>query len=131
MPITHKWMNPEKSILMVKFAGKWDMREYYANVAELTRLVGTQEHGVVTIGDLTENAGVPPQFLNSGFHSQKLIQPNNLGVILFGLNMYMETIVRIYCTVFSKSAETMMTVKTHDEAIHTAEKIIKLKQSGV
>jgi hypothetical protein len=121
MPVTSEWYNDEKTILMIKYDGVWTLDDYYQNFKVATDMMETVEHNVVTILDFSSSGQIPVQFLTVGNHSERARAKNNIQIIIFGVNRYMEVLAGMFQRIFPNATRDMKIAGSLEEAIRTAE----------
>lgn len=83
MPISVKWDNDDKTIVVLRHMGRWTWEEYYSAVQQSTYLIDEVAHQVDMISHFADpDALMPPA--GSFFHWQKTLTeaPPNLGIII-------------------------------------------------
>jgi len=125
MPIESEWFNDDKSILYIKYIGKWTLAEYHQNINLNSSMIRQQPHAVVCIIDFSQVGIIPDKFLSSGQHSETIVNDNNIGNILFGLTPYLKMIAQMFMKMFPKTSRGLMIASDREEAIQTAHKLLQ------
>jgi hypothetical protein len=120
MSITSEWYNEDKTILIIKYDGDWTLEEYYKNYEVANTMLYSVDHGVVSIADFSTSGPLPSKFLSVGKHSERSRAENNLQIVIFGLNRYMEVIAGMFQRIFPRIAGNMKIVSSLEEALDEA-----------
>ncbi|MEO8606269.1 MAG: hypothetical protein ABI690_00180 [Chloroflexota bacterium] len=73
MPVHIQWDNPEKSIIMARYEGRWTWEEFYQAAKDCEALAATVPHQINIIADMVD--GFLPQGAPFG-HAQKVASHN-------------------------------------------------------
>lgn len=127
MPVTSQWYNDEKNILYIKFDGNWTLEDYYSNAEVANQMIKSVEHSVVTLVDMSTSMTVPAKFLTVGTHADRAHTnaPNNVQIILFGMNRYAEVIGSLLQGLFPSLSRGMKLVGSLDESLDVAHRTLQ------
>lgn len=120
MPATSTWYDDEKTILIIKYDGVWTLDDYYTNFNTANEMIQSVSHPVVALLDFSTSGPIPMKFLTVGQHSERSRAKNNVQVIVFGINRYMEVLAEMFQRIFPNATRGMKIVGTLDEALTVA-----------
>ena len=120
MPINIYWDNDDKTIIRVDIIQPWELDEFYRLHEVTTGMLNTVDHKVAFIADVRELGGLPRGIsLRQTSKVLSAAHPNDLGMILIGMNrgiqMFMNVILRVFPVVTN-----VILVQTEDEAYQKA-----------
>ncbi|MCU0515171.1 MAG: hypothetical protein MUE40_21670 [Anaerolineae bacterium] len=124
MPITSEWYNAEKTILYARYDGHWTLEDYYHNYATAARMMREVGHPVVAITDFSTSGPIPPSFMTVGNYSDRTRAPNNIKVIVCGVNAYLRILRDIFSRMFPGVMRDMILTDTLEQAIREAQRTL-------
>lgn len=130
MPITSEWYDTEKTIMIIKYDGTWTLDDYYQNFKIAVEEIQRVEHHVITLIDFSSSGPIPTAFLTVGNHSERARAKNNVQIIVFGINHYMEVLAKMFQRIFPRVTRGMKVVSNMDDALEAAHStLMELAQS--
>ncbi len=120
MPVTSAWYDDEKTILIIKYDSVWTLDEYYINYRAAVEMIESVSHPVVSILDFSTSGPLPMKFLTVGQHTERSRAKNNVQMIVFGINRYMEVLAEMFQRIFPNATRGMRIVGSLEEALATA-----------
>jgi hypothetical protein len=117
MPITVAWDNPEHTIILMHFEGKWTWEELLDVEEVINRHLDQTSQPLDFIVDMT-NAGppapsVPAQFRQVG---REISHPMLRRTVVVGASSLIEIYLRIFSSLQSVAAQKITTASTIQEA---------------
>ena len=106
MPITLRWNDNDKSVIIQEFVGKWSLDEYYESLNLLLGEVREQPHPVHMVADLRKSSALPPGILSVRSFLEKSMLENQGLIVIIGGNALLMTfidIIRPFAPHFVKS----------------------------
>lgn len=117
MPLETSWHNEEKTILINRFYGNATVADYYQSIEDDANFLGTVDHPVDVILDLT-NAQVDAKGLLPALRSaDNRVPPNQRNVVVVGSAMYYKVLVNIARTLAPRATANVHTTHTLEEAL--------------
>lgn len=95
MPISVRWNEDEKRILIQEFVGKWSLDEYYESAQIVVDEVKSQNHTVHVIGDLRRSASIPPGILSARSFLERTTPDNRGLIVIIGANSLLMMLIDI------------------------------------
>jgi hypothetical protein len=95
MPISVRWNEAEKRIVIQEFVGKWSLEEYYESAQIVVDEVKSQSHIVHIIGDLRNSASIPPGILGARSFLERTTPPNRGLIVVVGANSLLMMLIDI------------------------------------
>lgn len=124
MPVTSKWYNDEKTILYIKYDGIWSLNEYYENFEHANQMIRSVNHNVVTIIDFSTSGPIPVKFMTVGSHAERASAKNNVQIIVYGMNRYLEMLGGLFQRIFPNVTRGMKLVGSEEEAVEVAQETL-------
>jgi len=117
MGIEVKWDNPEKTILLQTFEGKWSGAEYYASLDEMSVLLKDASQRVHLVGDMTDSIGIPAlNLLAASGRVVKMVEQQFATITVVKAHNYFQSLVNVVRRMSPALAERVYFVNTLDEA---------------
>lgn len=117
MAIEVRWDNPEKTILLQKFEGKWSGAEYYASLDEMSVLLKDAPQRVHLVGDMTNSIGIPAlNLLAASGRVVKMVEHQFATITVVKAHNYFQSLVNVVRRMSPALAERVYFVNTLDEA---------------
>lgn len=117
MAIEVRWDNPEKTILLQKFEGKWSGAEYYASLDEMSVLLKDVPQRVHLVGDMTNSIGIPAlNLLAASGRVVKMVEHQFATITVVKAHNYFQSLVNVVRRMSPALAERVYFVNTLDEA---------------
>ncbi len=116
MAITLSWDNPEKTIVIEKIEGKWDLSETHQIISQVEAMAQEAGQPVDIIVDMTEAKGVPTNLTLAAGRADRVLRGRINRVVLVGANYYMETIMGVLFKIVPKVFGSVHFAKSVEEA---------------
>ncbi|MEQ8676057.1 MAG: hypothetical protein RLP44_01910 [Aggregatilineales bacterium] len=120
MPITVSWIDPDKTIILLRFTGRWNWSECHKVFAnELTNIMLEVSHEVYIIADFLPAANPP---VNGVTHARKLfptLPPIWRHVLVVSDDKFTHVLVEVFRTMnIQGMGQKMSNAKTLDQALN-------------
>lgn len=110
------WADREQTIVVQKYSGDVQTREYYQMTDKSAELLSSVEHPVDIILDTTEMKSDLKGFLQAVSYANKKVPENQRLVVVVGANRFMQTMGNIARSIAPKATEKVYFVDTLPEA---------------
>ena len=122
MPITVKWYNEEKTILLEIFEGQWTLVEYRQLIDEAVALLATVDHTVHIIADASTSGTLPGQMTTGILYAIRQI-PLNQGLTVFvDADLFTRVLIQIASKLSAKVVQTTFTASSIEDAVRIIER---------
>lgn len=115
MPITVEWGNAEQSIIVIRYEGRWDVKDMHAGLDKVFDMLSTVHHTVDSIVDMTQSKSSPTNLLAAAGRVERKA-PNTGRTVIVAVNTYLKAIADIARYVAPKTVGRTYFVKTLEEA---------------
>ncbi len=95
MPISVRWNEDDKRIVIQEFVGRWSLDEYYESAQIVVDEVKSQSHIVHVIGDLRKSSSVPPGLLGASSFLERTTPANRGLIVVVGANTLLMMLIDI------------------------------------
>ena len=120
MSIKNYWTDDRKDMLVSVFEDQWTWDQYYLNLDEIHKMLGTVDHLVDYVIDFRVSAGFPPGNVMAHMrYAAAQFRGKNVGnIAIVGSNMYVRMIFDMFRRVYRSNLPTgnIFVVKDLDEA---------------
>jgi hypothetical protein len=93
MAIRVEWGNPEQTVLLQIFVGRWDLVGYMIALDEMDQHINSVGHVVNVIADLTSSQSMPLNLTSVARRIEKARGPNHGVYIVVHAQMYFKTMI--------------------------------------
>jgi hypothetical protein len=130
MPIHISWYREDRTILLIKFVGKWELTEFI-EMYDVTRgMTKGTTHRYITFVDFTESESIPAKLLSAG---DKIKEPEgtNLPIItiLVGMGRLYEIMLNLIVRIYPNSIKDTRLVNTWEEGLALADETLAKAKS--
>ena len=116
MPITYEWDNPEQTILLETFEGRWTLEEYHTLVDAAADMLNSVEGYVHVIADFSQSRSSPKNIMSGARYAEKRL-PRNQGVVVFVQpNVIFQAFIRVAQQLNFRAARHLLLADDLDEA---------------
>ncbi|MBL8153998.1 MAG: hypothetical protein JNM70_07430 [Anaerolineae bacterium] len=115
MPIHITWGNPEHTVILQEFQGRWNINDLHTAFDQTNEMKKSVPHTVNFICDLRQSGMPSGNFLSVVRRLER--QPSNIGrTIMVGANHYIKTLGEVFKTISPSVLKTFFFVGTLEEA---------------
>jgi hypothetical protein len=115
MPITVEWGNAEQTIIVIRYEGRWDVKDVHAGLDKVFDMLGTVDHTVDSIVDMSQSKSSPTNLLAAAGRVERKA-PNTGRTVIVNVNTYLKAIADIARYVAPKTVGRTYFVKSLEEA---------------
>jgi hypothetical protein len=120
MPVSTRWDNDQKNIMLWVFEGRWTWNDYYECRDDVNADIAAMTHTVHIIVDMRTSNTLPNSVITHG-HSAVSQPPRNLGLtVIVGVNPVLRAFYgmfsRLYTSLLVQKRVEMHMVRTIEEA---------------
>ena len=119
MPITTGWYDPEQSIYLYRFEGKWTWQAFYDAYYPALAQVKATPHRVDTIVDVRHSGPLPANVITNLKFLTDNQPPNAVLVAVISTNPFISALYEVAVRFYSKIGEYFCVVPTLEEALET------------
>jgi hypothetical protein len=117
MGINVVWYDAEKTIIVWKFEGDWDWRDYHAAINTAVVMIKSVDHIVDSVMDLQHNRSLPPNALMQG-KRWFVIAPPNFGLtVVAGGSGLIRGIATTIASLYKRFSDRILMTATVEDAI--------------
>jgi hypothetical protein len=100
MPINVVWKNPEKTILVFSYVGRWDLNDFYQSNEKGNLLLDEVQYPVHLVLDVSASRTAPNGLMNAMTNTTRKLHVNTGVMIMVGLNVFARALISTYFKIY-------------------------------
>ncbi|MBZ0291919.1 MAG: hypothetical protein K8L99_05055 [Anaerolineae bacterium] len=102
MSIEVSWANPEKTVIVYAYEGRWSMEQFNNSYQQARKLMDTVQHPVDFIIDVRNSSLLPSGILSRGRNVVTTPHPNEGRTAIVGANTFVRSMLDLFSRLYGE-----------------------------